>query len=182
MLKNIGIFILLVGVNFLFKNIAGENYLVNRNTVEMKKFLSGNRKRTEISQTGTVKDIFLLDYDTVYVFSTEDTIEDMINRTNIESKRFEESESEDIVNILFAYEGRESVYLYGHPRDIGCYLELEPGKYFKKDIEDLDYIREQKKLTIPNKRGRQKYINYKILIDETSKKDELNEKDEMKTP
>lgn len=166
MLKNIGVFFLLVLVNFMFKNIAGENYLVNRNTIEMRKFLSGNIKKTKINPTGIIKDLFLLDYDTVYVFSTADTKEDMINKTDIDSKRFEESENEDILNVLFAYEGRESVYLYGHPRDIGCFIELEPGKYFKKDIEDLEYIREQKKLSVPNKRGRKYYINYKILIDE----------------
>lgn len=111
------------------------NSELNKNT----RYIENKLSEVKLEETGTVKDLFDLDYDILYVFRPYESKAEMEEQIGFKDNILKETVNEGMVNVLLVKENSPVTYLYGYPSNIGYYIDLPVGSYTKQELDSIRY-------------------------------------------
>ncbi len=148
MKKRYVIAVSLTVVAMVIVGILGIRYFlpVNRNNRILKEQLRRTtmEKQADSVATGQVSELFLVDYDKLYVFEPYEGKVRMEDQIGFSTRVLQESVSESCLNYLLVKDGRVAGYLYGLPENIGYCINLPAGEYTREDLEKRTYRAEKR--------------------------------------
>ena len=125
--------------------------------------------QTEAEERGWVKELFDVDYDTLYVFAPYEDKSRMEDKIGFSTGIISSSISESQINYLFVKGKKAAGYLSGLPENIGYCINLQPGEYSREELEKMSY--EVKTRGVGNSYGKEKtYQDYNFYYEDEIEK------------
>lgn len=119
------------------------NSLSSKNTRSLEKVLTEDIKTKDHSNTGNVRDLITIDYDSVCVFDPYEPVGEMEKQLGFKYIKLKEVYSEGWMNIVFVKENKVVAYLYGFD---SYYIDIPGGIYSKEEINHMTYYSEEREV------------------------------------